>query len=96
LGETSPRDENVTYNPSSREIIWNVGDLSKNPAPNIRRQVFLKIGLTAKQAQFGEIPTIIDRTVLSGTDTVNGSQINQNKGALKLGNVDGVEVRVGK
>ncbi len=96
LGETSPNGENVSYNPASREIIWNVGDLSKNPAPNIRRQVFLKIGLNAKQAQFGEVPTIVDRTVLSGTDTVNGSQINQNKGALKLNSVDGSEIRVGK
>lgn len=96
LGETSPNSENVSYNPSSREIIWNVGDLSKNPSPTIRRQVYLKIGLTAKQAQFGEVPTILDRTVLTGTDTVNGSQINQNKGALKLNSVDGVEIRVGK
>lgn len=96
LGETSPSSENVSYNPSSREIIWTVGDLSKNPAPNIRRQVFVKIGITAKQAQLGEVPTIVDRTVLSGTDTVNGSQINQNKGALKLNSVDGSEIRVGK
>jgi hypothetical protein len=96
LGETLPGDESVSYNPSSREIIWNVGDLSKNPAPNIRRQVYLKLGITAKQAQFGEVPIITDRTALSGTDTVNGSQINQNKGPLKLNSVDGQEIRVSR
>jgi hypothetical protein len=96
LGETLPTDEKVIYNPSSREIIWNVGDLSKNPSPIIRRQVSLKVGFTARQAQFGEVPTITDNTTLSGTDTVNGSQINQNKGVLKLNSVDGSEVRVGK
>lgn len=95
-GVTTPAGEDVKYNPTSREIIWTVGELKKNPAPNIRRQVYFKVGLNAKQSQFGEVPTVLDRTAFSGLDTVNGSQINQNKNPLKLNNVDGVEVRVGR
>jgi len=94
--EVMPAGEDVKYNPASREIIWTVGDLVKNPAPNIRRQVYFKVSLNAKQAQFGEVPTILDRTVFSGTDAINGSQISQNKNALKMNNVEGVEIRVGK
>lgn len=96
VSEALPKNEQISYNPSSREIIWNVGDLKKDPAPNIRRQIYFKVSTTPKQAQLGEIPTLLDRTSFSGTDTANGNQINQNKGALKLNNVEGQEIRVGK
>ena len=89
-GVTAPAGEDVKYNPTSREIIWTVGELKKNPAPNIRRQVYFKVGLNAKQSQFGEVPTVLDRASFSGLDMVNGSQININKNPLKLGSVDGV------
>lgn len=93
-GATSPSGETVSYNPTSREIIWNVGDLKKNPAPNIRRQVYFQVKINPRQAQLGEVPTVLDKTVFNGQDAVNGSQINQAKSALKLQNVEGSELRV--
>lgn len=96
MGEYSPSGEQVSYNPTSREVVWVVGDLNKNPTPTIRRQVYFKVGITAKQAQFGEVPVALDKTVFFGTDTSNSSQINQNKKDLKLTNVEGQELRVGR
>lgn len=94
LDESSPISENITYNPSSREIIWNIGSLEKNPAPNIRRQVYFKVGLNPNNSQLGEIPTVFDRSIFFGKDTNTGSQINVTKGSLRLNNVEGSEVRV--
>lgn len=96
VGTTSPTNENISYNPTSREIIWNVGDLQKNPGPNIRRQVYFQVKLTPTQAMFGSVPSVLDRTLFSGFDTMNNSNINQSKAVLNLSNVEGNEIRVGK
>lgn len=91
---TSSSGEKIAFNPVSREIVWSVGDLNKNPASNMRRQISFQVKLNPRQSQLGEVPTVLDRAIFTGLDTVNNSQINQTKPALRLQNVEGSELRV--
>lgn len=90
----SSSGERVTYNPVSREIIWNVGDLNKNTSANTRRQVSFQVKIDPRQSNLGEIPTVLDRSIFTGLDTINNSPINQTKPALRLQNVEGSEIRI--
>lgn len=90
----SSSGEKVAFNPVSREIVWSVGDLNKNPTSNMRRQISFQVKINPRQPQLGEIPTVLDRAIFTGLDTVNNSQINQTKPVLRLQNVEGNELRV--
>jgi len=69
-GKIFPEDSRLTFDSQSREIVWDVGDLSVgqgvlNPAPNISFQVSLIPG----SSQFGTTPDLTGQVTVSGEDT---------------------------
>lgn len=68
-GKIFPNDARLTFDSQSREIVWEVGDMTVgqgvlNTAPNVSFQ----ISLTPSSSQAGQMPKIIGQTIISGED----------------------------
>lgn len=75
LGITSPAQESLEYNPLTRELVWDIGNLTAGTGFNSTpREVFFKIALTPSETQRGNVPELTESLVLEGQDTyTNGT-----------------------
>jgi hypothetical protein len=83
VGSISPAAENLSYDPSSKQIVWNVGALSPSTGiTNYGREVSFQVTFTPSLSQVGSTPTIVNSAVLTGHDDFANVNIRVNKGAL--------------
>ena len=72
-GEISSKEAKFSFDPQSREIVWEIGELAlgsgiSNPAPEISFQV----ALTPTSAQRGKTPELISQVKIIGEDVWTG------------------------
>ncbi len=80
VGPISPPTEDLTYNPSTREIIWNIGGIPKGTGiTGGDRDVSFQIGFTPSLSQVGTMPTLINDATLTGHDDFAKVDIRVNK-----------------
>ncbi len=83
VGPISPPSEDLTYNPSTREIVWNVGGIQKGTGiTGVDRDVSFQIGLIPSLSQVDTIPVIINGTTLTGHDDFAKVDVKVNKPPL--------------
>ena len=84
VGPISPSGEDLTYNPSTREIAWNIGNIPKGTgitAPS--RSVSFQVMFTPSLSQVGTIPVIINDSVLTGHDDFANVNVRVSKTSLR-------------
>ena len=82
-GPVSPPSEDLIYNPSTREITWNVGGIPKGTGINGGdREVSFQIGFTPSLSQVGTMPTLVNDTTLTGHDDFANVDVRVNKTAI--------------
>jgi hypothetical protein len=81
VGPVSQR-ENITYNESTREVIWNIGSVRANTGLNLNREATFTISLNPSISQVGSIPELMSDLYLSGTDSFAGTIIKSRKGPI--------------
>jgi hypothetical protein len=68
--ETSPTTERVVYNPDTRTVSWNVGNVAAGTGfSSSPREVSFKVGLTPSLSQVGSPVDLIGESSLEATDT---------------------------
>jgi len=76
-GEVTPDSESISYDPDTRRVTWNVGNVSFGTgfiySP---KQVFFKVGITPSVNQVGSSPEIIGPSSVSGNDTYTGQNLS--------------------
>ncbi|MEI7765704.1 MAG: hypothetical protein WCI93_03930 [bacterium] len=83
VGPISPPSEDLIYNSSTREIIWNVGGIPKGTGiTGGDRDVSFQIGLTPSLSQIDTIPVLINETTLTGHDDFAKVDVKVNKPPL--------------
>ncbi|MEI8174336.1 MAG: hypothetical protein WCG28_00105, partial [bacterium] len=83
-GSISPSDEDLVYNPSTKEITWNVGSISKGTGITLpNRSVSFQVAFTPSLSQVGAMPVIINDAVLTGHDDFANVDIKVNKASLR-------------
>ncbi len=81
--KTSPTNQNVTYNPSNREVVWDAGTidpyvgLSSSP-----KQVYFQVRLNTSGSQSGTIPKILLDSVITGKDSFTGQDVSRSTGPV--------------
>ncbi|HEV7702125.1 MAG TPA: hypothetical protein VGO63_01620 [Candidatus Paceibacterota bacterium] len=69
IGPISPATENLAYNSSSREMVWNVGRIPKGAGiTGSERTVSFQIGFVPLLSQINTVPAIVNEAVLTGHD----------------------------
>ena len=86
VGSISPKDENLTYNASTKEIVWNVDRIPKgsgitSPARTVAFQISFKPSLS----QIKTMPILINEAILTGHDDFANVDIKVNKIGLNTG-----------
>jgi hypothetical protein len=69
VGPVSPPSENLTFDPTTRSIIWNIGGIPKGTGiSDTGRTVSFQIGFTPSLSQVGTMPVLINEAALTGHD----------------------------
>jgi len=83
MNAISPSTEDLTYNASTKEIVWNIGAIPKGVGiTGGEREISFQVGLTPSLSQLGTSPIIINDAVLTGHDDFANVDIRVNKGSL--------------
>lgn len=81
--EPSGGSSDLLYNPSTKEIVWNVGTISKGAGiSNPGKEISFQVALTPSLSQVGTSPTLINDAVLTGTDDFANVPVRVNKSSL--------------
>lgn len=71
-----PAEEKFTYNDRTNQIVWDVGDV--RPGAGIigaAREVAFQVSITPQALQVGQMPTLLNKTVLTAKDKFTGEEI---------------------
>lgn len=83
-GSISPSEEDFVYNPVTREIVWNVGKISKGASiTTAGRSVSFQVIFTPSLSQVGTMPVIINEAVLTGHDDFANVDVRVSRGSLR-------------
>lgn len=84
VGPFSPADEDLTYNPSTKEIVWNISGIPKGTGiTKTDRSVSFQVALTPSLSQVGTVPIIIKDAILTGHDDFAKVDVRVNKTSLR-------------
>lgn len=82
-GPISPANEDLTYNSSTRELVWNVGNINKGVGiTSASREVSFRIAFSPSLSQINTSPIIINNALLTGYDDFANVDIRVNKPVL--------------
>ncbi len=83
MDKISPNDEDVSYDSSRGEVIWNAGSIGTNTAgTSKRKQVSFQLGLDASITQVGSAPILLEQSSLTAIDDFTGETLKSNLGTL--------------
>lgn len=78
-----PDDGSLSFNSSTREITWNVGNVPKGTGlSSSTREISFQIGFTPSLSQAGTAPTLINEAVMTGHDNFANVNVKINKALL--------------
>lgn len=84
MGAIAPAGENLVYNSSSREMVWNIGRIPKGTGiTTAGREASFQIGLTPLFSQAGSVPVLVNDAVLTGHDDFANVDVRETKPALR-------------
>ncbi len=81
VGSVTPR-ENITYNESTREVIWNIGSVRANTGGNDDREAVFTLALTPSISQVGSIPQLMGDLFLTGTDAFTNTAVGDKRSSV--------------
>ncbi|MFT7557755.1 MAG: hypothetical protein ACI83D_000424 [Planctomycetota bacterium] len=87
LDQISPGDEKVTFDPESREIVWDIENIEPRTGyGGAPREVALRVLLNPSSSQLNQSPVLTGPVVLSGTDifTENLLRIHRKQHTTRL------------
>jgi hypothetical protein len=80
----SPADEDLTYNASTKEVIWNIGTIPKGTGiTKADRSVSFQVLFTPSLSQVNNTPVIINDAVLTGHDDFANVDVKVSKQSLR-------------
>ena len=89
-GETSPASEKISFNPDTKVVSWNIGNISAGAGFTISaKEVSFKVGLTPSINQIGLAPSILSQTQVNSTDTYAEVPISVTADSLSTRYTDG-------
>lgn len=83
VGPISPPAEDLTYNASTKEIVWNIGGIARGTGIiEGEKEVSFQVVLTPSLSQITTSPVLINDAILTGHDDFANVDIRVNKASL--------------
>ena len=84
VGPVSPPAEDLVYNPSTKKITWNIGNIEKGTGiTKAGREVAFQVAFLPSLSQVGSLPIIINDATLTGHDDFANVDVRVNKAPLR-------------
>lgn len=74
--------ERISYNEVTREVVWDIGNVSPNTGFNSNREASFMISLKPSMSQVGSVPQLTKEVNLYGQDSFTGVSINKRAGGI--------------
>ncbi len=75
-------NEDVTYNSSTREVIWSIKTVRPNTGISSNREASFTLSIKPSLSQVGSVPQLMKEILLTGIDSFTGGVIKSTKGAI--------------
>ncbi len=83
VGTSAPPAEKISYDASSRAIVWDIGSVSSGIGyTGSSRSVSFQVELLPSTSQIGSVPQLLLETALTGIDSFTKSTINESHASL--------------
>ncbi len=83
VGPISPPAEDLTYNPSTKEILWKIGGIPRGTGiTEAGREVAFQVALIPSLSQVNTAPLLINDAILTGHDDFANVNVRVNKSSL--------------
>ncbi|MDP2651252.1 MAG: hypothetical protein Q8O98_01525 [bacterium] len=83
LGASSVNGESVSYNASTRTVVWDIGTLASGAGfSTALREAAFQISLTPSASQAGTAPTLVNSVTLTGTDSFTSEAVSVSNYAI--------------
>ncbi len=80
---TSPSSERITFNPTTRQVVWTIGDVKAGTGiSSAPREVAFQISLTPSLNQVGTTPTLVQEMRITGADNFTGRTLDSTRPAM--------------
>lgn len=78
MNETYPTGAAITYNPNTRVVSWNVGDVLAGTGSAVSsRKVSFRVGMSPSVTDIGRTPTLVKQPTLRAVDAFTGDVIER-------------------
>lgn len=83
MGNISPTNEAISYNPTTHEITWRVGDVPAGTGYRTQaREVAFQVAFTPSISQRGQMPNLVENQKLRGVDRFTGAVVEKDMGRM--------------
>jgi len=83
VGNVFPLSEDLTFNNSTRELVWNAGSIPRGSGISQEgREISFQIGFKPSLSQVSSIPILVNNTTLTGHDDFTNSIVEISKSSL--------------
>ncbi|PJA34240.1 MAG: hypothetical protein CO184_00390 [Candidatus Zambryskibacteria bacterium CG_4_9_14_3_um_filter_40_16] len=83
LGNVSPISEGVSFDPTSREVVWKLGNVKAGTGLySPTREVAFQLGLEPSLSHVGSAPIILGPSTTSGNDDFTGKTVSSTRGFI--------------
>lgn len=82
VGSGQGNTEKVTYNATTREVIWSIGTVQSNTGFGSTREASFVVALKPSLSQVGSVPQLTKEVYLTGTDSFTGTLVKSSRGPL--------------
>lgn len=82
VGKAPGVNENITYNETTREVLWNIGTVRPQTGFSANREGSFIVSLNPSTSQVGSVPQLLKDTYLSGQDSFTGTLLKSTRGPL--------------
>ncbi len=94
VGTVSPSGSSLTYDPATRRVIWDIGDiLPATGFSNPPREVAFQISFVPSISQIGDTPAIVRESVLTGVDRYTNATLKATAKEITTQISDGTQGR---
>lgn len=77
VGTKSPSNESLVYNQTTKEVVWNVGNIKKGTGANLpAKEVQFQVRLNPSATQSGQTVDLVQAIKYKGLDVSTNTQIN--------------------
>jgi len=82
VGPKTTSSENISYNATTREVIWNIGTVRPNTGFDVNREVSFIVAIKPSLSQVGSVPQLMKNLYLSGTDSFTRTLLKSSRNPI--------------